>query len=183
MSILAFAPLIEGFHRRLPDYEKAKFPGAAKCALRRVLKAARKAAAAQATVEGLDPNRVEQATDFFREVSFQQRADAIAAEVTSVIPEVAEFTSELPRRITKARNDLAHHLTEEDDVSIEIRALGWLVVANTTAWVLRILLLLRVGIEPHVLHERVLRFDRFRFFRANTEQHVKELGWKPPPSM
>lgn len=176
MSILAFAPLIEGFHRRLPDYEKAKFPGVAKCVLKRILKAAREASAAQAEAEGLDPDRVAEATDFFREVSFQQRAEAIVTEVTSVIPEVTEFTPNLPRRIAKARNDLAHHLTNDADVPIEARALGWLVVANTTAWVLRILLLLRVGVEPEVVRERVLRFGRFRFFRANTEQHVRDLG-------
>ncbi|OBB90715.1 HEPN domain-containing protein [Mycobacterium sp. 852002-40037_SCH5390672] len=182
MSVLAFAPLIEGFHRRLPGYEQAKFPGVAKCALKRVLQAARKAAAAQAAVEGLDPSRVEQAADFYRDVSFLQRADAIVAEVTSVIPEVAEFTPGLPRRITKARNALAHHLTKDDDIPIETRALNWLVVANTTAWLLRILLLLRVGVEPEVLRERVLQFGRFRFFLANTEQHVRELGWELPPS-
>ncbi|MDC8980678.1 hypothetical protein PR370_01055 [Mycobacterium marinum] len=178
--VLLLAPLVEGFHRRLPDYEQSKFPDVPKSILNRISKAVGGAAVAQAASEGLDQKRIRQATVFFREVSFQERADAIVAEVVGVIPEVAESVSELPRRMTKARNDLAHHLTKDSDKPIETRALEWLVIANTAAWVLRILLLLRVGIERELLREHVLRFSRFDFFRANTEQHVHELGWEPP---
>lgn len=178
--ILLLAPLFEAFHRWLPEYQQAKFPGVAKSVLKRISKAARQAAGAQATAEGLSPEPIEQATVLFRDVSFQERAAAIVTEVTNAVPEISESVSELPRRITKARNEIAHHLTTDSDKPIEIRALEWLVIANTTAWVLRVLLLLRAGIEPEVLQQRVLRFDRFKFFRANTARHVEELGWELP---
>jgi hypothetical protein len=175
--VLLLTPLVEGFHRRLPDYEKRKFPGAANCVLRRISKAARKAAGAQADAEGLDRKRVKDAVVLFTDVSFQQRAEAVVAEVHSVVPEIAESFDDLPRRIKKARNDIAHHLSSGAEAPLEIRALEWLVVAEATSWLLRCLLLLRVGIEPQVLHKRLMDFQRFGFFRANTAQHVRELGW------
>jgi hypothetical protein len=52
------------------------------------------------------------------------------------------------------------------------------VVTNVTQWLLRGLLLLHAGIEPNVLHDGYLAHRRFAFFRANTAQHVKELGWE-----
>lgn len=119
----------------------------------------------------------------FTEVSFQQRAEAVIAEVCSHIPEIAESVVDLAARIKKARNDLAHHLPGDADEALKTRALEWLVVANTTAWLLRALLLLRIEIEPDVLRERLLAFRRFGFFRANTAQHVRELGWELPPSL
>lgn len=116
-------------------------------------------------------------------MSFQERAEAIVAEVSEAVPEITEHITDLPRRITNARNDIAHHLTRGSDRPLETRALEWLVVANATSWVLRILLLLRAGFPPDVIRTRLLEFQRFAFFRANTAQHVRELGWNPlPPS-
>lgn len=181
--VLLLTPLVEGFHRRLPDYEKAKFSGVAKPVLRRLSKAARRAAGAQADAEGLDQKKVKESVVLFTEVSFQQRAEAVIAEVCSHIPEIAESVVDLAARIKKARNDLAHHLPGDADEALKTRALEWLVVANTTAWLLRALLLLRIEIEPDVLHERLVAFRRFGFFRANTAQHVRELGWELPPSL
>lgn len=181
MRILALAPLVEGLHRRLPDYEQGKFPGVEKRTMRRILIAARDAARNQADVEGLDPQSIQSAVTVFQEVSYRDRAEAIVAEVCSAIPEIAESVADLPRRITTARNELAHQLLlDEDDEQLAVRVLRWLVVANVTAWLLRGLLLLRAGIDPEVLRGRFLSHRRFQFFRANTAQHVSELGWESP---
>lgn len=176
--VLLLTTLIEGFHRGLPGYEQAKFPGVATRVLRRVYEAARTAAVTQASVEGLDSSLVANAVTFYRQVSFQERAQAIVAEVCSVVPEISESITELAGRITKARNSLAHIL--DDGTPLEDRALQWLIVSGATSWLLRCLLLLRVGIEPQLLRERLLVFQRFAFFRANTAQHAQELGWDLP---
>jgi hypothetical protein len=178
--VLLLTTIIEGFHRAMPGYEKRKFPGVDKPVLRQILEAARSAAVTQAAIEGLDQDPVENAVTFYTEVSYQDRAEAIVAEVSCVIPEITESISEFPRRIKTARNDLAHHLTREAKKPIVARALEWLVVSNGLSWLLRALLLLRAGIEPQVLHERFCAFQQFGFFRANTAQHVGELGWELP---
>ena len=177
---LLLTPLIEGFHRRLPGYEQAKFPGVSKSVLSDVLGAARAAAGVEAEDAPLDPERVKDAVIFLTEVSFQNRAEAIVAEVRRVMPEIAESITDLPRRITKARNDLAHHLAKKTGPPLQARALEWLVISEATSWLLRCLLLLRAGFEPEALRERLLLFQRFGFFRANTAQHVRELGWELP---
>ncbi|UQB93080.1 MULTISPECIES: HEPN domain-containing protein [Mycobacterium] len=176
--VLLLTALIEGFHRGLPGYEQAKFPGVAKNVLRRVYEAARTAAVTQASAEGLDSSLVAKAVTFYRQVSFQERAQAIVTEVCSVVPEISESITELAGRITKARNSLAHIL--DDKAPLEDRVLQWLIVSGATSWLLRCLLLLQVGIEPQLLRERLLMFQRFAFFRANTAQHVQELGWDLP---
>jgi hypothetical protein len=60
---------------------------------------------------------------------------------------------------------------------MKTRALERRVVADATSWLLRALLLLRAEIDPQAVHEHFLDFRRFGFFRANTAQHVRELGW------
>ncbi|MEC4765140.1 HEPN domain-containing protein [Mycobacterium sherrisii] len=176
--VLLLATLIEGFHRSLPGYEQSKFPGVAKRALRQIFEAARRAAVTQASVDGIESRLVEKAITFYREVSFQERAQAIVTEVCSAVPEITESITELSSRITKARNSLAHHLDAE--APLEDRVLEWLIVSGATSWLLRCLLLLRVDIDPQLLHTRLLMFQRFAFFRANTAQHVQELGWDVP---
>lgn len=174
--------LIEGFHRELPGFVQEKYPGVSKAVLRRVLEAAREAAAAQASAEGLDEELVRNSISVPADVSFLQRAEAIVAEVCSVAPEITESIPRPAWRIRKARTDIAHQLSTEAEKPIEIRALEWRVVADVISWLLRCLLLLRAGIEPQVIRERLIVFQRFGFFRANTEQHVRELGWELPSS-
>jgi hypothetical protein len=42
------------------------------------------------------------------------------------------------------------------------------------------LLLLRAGVDAKTLRDGYLASNRFEHFRANTAQHVKELGWELP---
>lgn len=97
-----------------------------------------------------------------------------------MLPEITESISDLPRRIKQARNDLAHHLARKAPAPLRPRVLEWLVVAETTSWILRCLLLLRAGFDPETLRKRLFHFQRFGFFRANTAQHVRELDWELP---
>jgi hypothetical protein len=55
--ILLLTPLVEGFHRRLPNYEQAKFPGTSKSALSQILGAAQAAAMSPAEAAGLEWRR------------------------------------------------------------------------------------------------------------------------------
>ena len=84
--VLVATPLIEGV-RRLP-YEQAKFPGVEKTVLRRILKAGRDAAGAQADAEGLVRQAVTDAILFLTEVSFRDRATEIVTEVCAAVPEM-----------------------------------------------------------------------------------------------
>lgn len=192
--LLSLATLIEGFHRELPYYQKAEFAGVVKAVLNGIFEAAQAAALAKAVADELDPSLtekvqgqdnksvVEDAVAFYTEVSFQDRAKAIVAEVCSVVPEIVESIANLPQRIRNAPNELAHRPTAGARSPLETRVLEWLVVAEATSWLLRCLLLLRAGIDGAALHERLLFFQRFGFFRANTAQHVSELNWELPTS-
>jgi hypothetical protein len=76
-----------------------------------------------------------------------------------------------------SRNDFAHQLQQGDE-SLAVRILPWLIVANAIPWLLRGLLLLRAGVDPNVPRDGYLASNRFEHFRANTAQHVRELGWE-----
>ena len=124
-TVLVATPLIEGVHRRLP-YEQAKFPGVEKTVLRRILKAGRDAAGAQADAEGLVRQAVTDAILFLTEVSFRDCATEIVTEVCAAVPEIAESLADLPGRLSKARNEMAHHLLpdEKDPLRFDTSG-GW----------------------------------------------------------
>jgi hypothetical protein len=172
--------LVEGLHRRLP-YQQTKFPGVLKTARAAIVEAARNAAGAAADTEGVDRQAAMDSVAFLTDVSFRTRATEIVTEVCGAVPEIAESITDLPGRITKARNDFAHHLPQDEGKEpLEVRYLRWLVVANVTPWLLRGLLLLRAGVDAKTLRDGYLASNRFEHFRANTAQHVKELGWELP---
>lgn len=177
-QVLVVTSLVEGLHRRLP-YEQSRFPRVETPALRQVLEAARVAAGAKAdTTEGLDREVMIQAVVILGEVSYRERATAVVAKVCGAVPEIAESVAGLPVRLTKARNEMAHHRRpDEKKDPLAIRYRRWSVVVNVTLWLLRGLLLLHAGIEPDVLRDGYLANQRFAFFRANTARHVRELGW------
>jgi hypothetical protein len=186
VQVQVLTSLVEGLHRRRKQYGQSKFPDATGGALDRIKKAARRGAVDKSSSEKkLDPEKVRKAVmaavSRMEDVDYVERAEAVIAEVCSVVPEIAESVADLPSRLTKARNDFAHQL-EQDEAREPFaeRVLRWLVVTNVTSWLLRGLLLLWAGVEPEVLHARFLDSQRFGFFRANTAQHVRELGWELP---
>ncbi|KUH73191.1 hypothetical protein AU184_04685 [Mycolicibacterium novocastrense] len=175
IEALVASSLIEGLHRRLP-YQQQRFPEAAKQSLRRIGKAARESAGSQAEAENLDRHSAMDAVMFLHDVSFRTRAANIVAEVCAVIPEVTESVADLPRFLNDVRNELAHHLLPKPDRDpLQVRVLRWIVASAVTRWLLRCLLLLRAGVDAELLRERIIDFQRFQFFRANTQLHVDEL--------
>jgi hypothetical protein len=177
-QVQVMTSLVEGLHRRL-RFQQKKFPGVPKDAIGAVLKAARAGASAEAAAQGIDPQVASSSVVLFHDVSFRTRASDIVTEVCAVIPEITESIVDLPRRIVDGRNDFAHQLEQRGE-SLAVRILPWLIVANTIPWLLRGLLLLRAGVDPNVLRDSYLASNRFEHFRANTAQHVEELGWKLP---
>jgi hypothetical protein len=187
LQVQLLTSLVEGFHRRLP-YKQSWFPNetkAEKAALERVRKAAREAAAVQAEKEGLDRElmleRAKNALGHVGEKSFLERAEDVVKDVCAAVPEIAESVAKLPARLRDQRIDFAHQLPQDNTKDpLEDRARRWTVVSQVTPWLLRALLLLRVGVEPQVLREKYLENKRFAFYRVNVEQRVKELGWDFP---
>jgi hypothetical protein len=113
------------------------------------------------------------------DVDYVQRAEVVVAEACGAVPVISEYVANLPERLAKARNDFAHQLPQDETKEpFARRVLRWLVVARITPWLLRVLLLLRAGIEPQVVRKGCLACGRFGLFRANTAQLVSELGWE-----
>lgn len=183
VDVLVVTSLIEGLHRRLP-FQQSKFPEASGGALDRIKQAARRAANDKAQNEkDVDPQQVRDAVmnavSHFEDVGYSRRAADVIAQVSSAVPEIVEYVSDLPARLTMARNEFAHQFPQDEQKEpLAVRYLRWLVITNVTRWLLRSLLLLNAGIAPQVLRDGCLQYDRFAYFRANTAQHVRELGWQ-----
>lgn len=178
---LVITSVVEGIHRRLP-YEQSKFPEMTRETRKAILEAARSAAIAEAATRGVDAQAVTDSLQFLTDVSFRSRAIEIVEQVCSAVPEIAESLVDLPRLITKGRNDFAHHLLlDRDKEPLEVSYLRWLILTTITPWLLRGLLLLHAGISAEVLHTGYVESNRFEHVRANTAQYVRELGWELPP--
>jgi len=185
-QVLVGTSLVEGLHRRLP-YKQSQFPAASRNGRSHVKKAAREAAAAQATNEkGMDPalvcTAVRDAVCHFEDVGYRTRAKDITSQVTSAVPELAESVPDLAGKLMAARNDIAHHLVlNEEKEPLADRIDRWVAVSYVTPWLLRLLLLLHAGIEPDTLHTACLASARFGYTRANITAIARDLGWLPAP--
>lgn len=183
-QVLAGTSLVEGLHRRLP-YEQSQFPKATGGACGRVKKAARNAAAGRAEAEkemkpDLVLTAVKDAVSHFEDVGYRTRAQDITDEVTSAVPELTESVPDLTGKLMAARNEIAHHLVLNDaKESFDNRIDRWVAISYVTPWLLRLLLLLHVGIEPDALHTACRDSDRFGFTRVNVAAIARDLGWPP----
>jgi len=116
----------------------------------------------------------------FDDVDYSQRVADVVVEVCAAVPEIAASVADLPARMTRARNDLAHQLVYDGNEPLGDRTLRWLVVTQITLWLLRGLLLLRTGVKSDVLRVGYLESNRFEFHQANIAHIVDELGWELP---
>jgi hypothetical protein len=173
--------MVEGLHRRHPEYKQSKFCEEDRDAIGRIRDAVMETARSQADVEGLDSEHVMKAFMLLQEVSFQDRAKVVVAEVTSAVPEIVEAVVNLPSLLGKVRVKFAHQLREKKSEPLEVQWRRWLVVTRVTPWLLRGLLLLWAGVEPEVLHKNYLEHESFAFYRENMMYLVRELGWEMPP--
>jgi hypothetical protein len=185
--------LIEGLHRRLP-FEQSAFPNVPEDTLATALKSIRRAAtdaaeakARELQIDGLDPalvsELVRRAVGHVGEVSYRDRARDVIAKVTDAVPEIDESVKNLPGRLTDPRNLFAHQLPQHSakkKTPLEERWNHWTAISTITPWLLRLLLLLNMGVDPLYLHEKCLENHKFAFFRENIAQIVKELGWDLP---
>lgn len=182
VQALAATSLVEGIHRRLP-FEQSQFPGLTGKAKGRIRRAARSAAADQASVaEGADhedvKDSINKAIARFDDVEYETRARDIADEVLAAVPELGASIPELPAKLKKARNDLAHHLVRREKYDDLVEVLDhWLVASLVTPWLLRVLLLLRAGVAPETLRRSCMDHQRFEFVLANIAATASDLGW------
>ncbi len=180
-----YTTLVEGLHRRMP-YQQSQFPAAKPTWFEKIRQAARRAAKEWATETGnLDPDAVHTAVNnaltHFEAVGYADRATALVAEVTAAVPEVTESVPDLVVQLTRARNELSHHLIpNEDKEPLGDRVLRWAIMAEVAPWLLRVFLLLHAGIDPVVLRAGLLEHERFDVYRGNVAQMVADLGWTPP---
>lgn len=183
-QVLIGTSLVEGLHRRLP-YEQSQFPEASNSAREHVKKAARRAAAERAmTVQKMDSDlvhtAVKDAIGHFEDVGYRARAQDIINDITGAVPELTESIPDLAGKLMTARNELAHHLVlsgEKEPFGDRINR--WVAISYVTPWLLRLLLLLHVGIEPDSLRTACLDSDKFGFLRANLAAIADDLGWLP----
>ena len=78
--------------------------------------------------------------------------------------DVVRWMAENPARLTDPRHSFAHQLPQDAAKEpLEIRYRHWMVVSYVSPWLLRILLLLHVGVEPRMLHDKYLEDQRFQF--------------------
>jgi hypothetical protein len=149
----------------------------------RVKKAARHGAAERAKSEkSMDPEKVRQevgkAVGHFEDVDYQTRAQDIVKEVTHAVPELAESIPDPAKKLTAARNEITHHLLPSDEKEPLVARFDRLaVVSYVTPWLLRLLLLLRAGIEPDALRRACLEYERFGYLLANVAAFARDLGW------
>jgi hypothetical protein len=185
VQVQLLTSLVEGFHRRLPEtFEQTVFPDATSAALRRIRKAAVAAAGDKAAQEGLDSTlmqeRVRRAVGHLGDVSYRERAAAVVARVCAEIPEIASMVPHLDAHLTDPRHSFAHQLPQDGIKDpLDDRATRWIVISRVTPWLLRALLLLEVGVEPQLLHQKYLENENFAFDRVNVELRVRQLGWEP----
>jgi hypothetical protein len=198
LQVQLLTSLVEGFHRRLPSTFKQQWLSddkdehknkEQKAALKRIRKAAIDAAVAEAKSGGqldheLVRKRVDSALGQLGDRSYRERANDLVDYVLAAVPEIGESVAKLPRLLRDSRIDFAHQLPQPkiDDSKdpFDKRVLRWTALSQVTTWLIRVLLLLQVGIDPQLLHEKCLTHQQFAFFRVNLEQLVRELGWELP---
>jgi hypothetical protein len=196
VEVQLLTSLVEGFHRRLPfkqlwlpDETDEEIRKEQQDALKRVRQAAVEAAAKQAKSDGhLDHDavrrRVNDALGHLGERSYRERASDVVEEVIAAVPEIGESIARLPSLLRDSRIDFAHQLPQPkmDDMKdpFDKRVLRWLALSRATTWLIRVLLLLHIGVDPQLLREKLLEHQRFAFHRVNLDQIIRELGWELP---
>lgn len=179
--------LIEGLHRRLPYKQFHIDPIQQKKQLNKIQSKAKDAAGIQAETSGLNKTLVRklvgQSLGHAWQVSFSERAVDVVSEVYAAVPEIVESLTDLPYQLTRARNDMAHHLqVDEAKEPLLQRYNRYMVIITITPWLLRGLLLTHVGIAPERLHSAYMSSERFGFARANVAELAGEIGWETTQS-
>ncbi|MDV6280173.1 HEPN domain-containing protein [Rhodococcus jostii] len=169
---LTMASVAEGLHRRLFD-ESKRFQ-TIKPAQRKI---ARKAAVAigvmafeKAGYSDLEEVRdvLTKALGHITEMPYRSRLEDLQQEAVSVVPEVTASFQEptWAQLVVKTRNLLAHQLDGDKRTMLQ-KIDDMTLVAWSLPWVLRIVLLLRAGVEPTVIRNGLVNFSPFQYYQAN----------------
>lgn len=191
VTFLVQATVAEGVHRRLwPKRKRFTVPPGA--SLRLVRKAAVKAGADQfvsqgITDEGTATNLLQNALGHLDDVSFKTRVMEMAAEASGVSPSIFEAIPDFPDKVVTARNELAHHSVREGETEPLSRKIDrWHAVGTVTTWMLKILLLRRMGVSKYEIdyglnadpqYPTTTGYDKFMYARATVEDIAVDLGW------
>lgn len=107
--------------------------------------------------------------------SFNDRATEVISEVSDIASELISTVPNLPKILTDARNDIAHHLVDKTR-SHEDRFVGWIVAARICPWLLRVFLLVHAGIDRQVLLNGLAISSNYEYACANASQRAIEAG-------
>lgn len=178
---LTMASVAEGLHRRL--FEKAKRFQTIKESDQKI---ARKAAVAfgvlafqKAGYNDLAEVRsvLNNALGHIADVTYRSRLEDLHKEAVAVVPEITMSFQEpsWAQLVVKTRNLLAHQLDGGKLTTLE-KIDSMTLVAWSLPWILRVVLLLRAGIDPAVIRERVVNFSSFRYYEANVAAIQSKYG-------
>lgn len=184
LAVLANASCLEGLHRGTPGGTRP-FPTIKKP--RPIAKAAAQAAAAAAVERGLLERkdsapavaRLTEAFSFFTEPTFVERLEELLPPVEYVAPGlIGQDRDVWISSVKKARNLEAHRFVRtatqlKSDHNERID--DYYQLAVSTEWVLRISLLLHLGVDPELLHARLLDHGKFLFALANMD--ISRFAW------
>ena len=156
IGLLELTSAAEGLHRLLRPRQR-----------RMTKKQAREARAkAVEAIHDLDEDvrdAVEAALSHLTDPSYPRRLLDLADQVKKAVPGVTGNTQEWKKRVTNARNNLAHKLEKgflEDDLDTQESVILML----SLRWLLTGLLLLRTGVRPTELGHRLSGHQPFHFF-------------------
>ncbi|MGY2025780.1 HEPN domain-containing protein [Nocardia gipuzkoensis] len=181
VQLLTLASLVEGLHRRLVR------PQPRRIELSKVAVARVRAAACEAGVKGFRAEgfqNLELAGEILREklnhlneITFRQRADDFIDRSNEVLPEILESLPDFPQQLTRARNELAHHLLPKAAEPRDVRLMRWVTISQALPWVLRVVLLREAGLPNDVIRAGFLTSNPFGFHRANMRSLAREARW------
>lgn len=169
---LTMASVAEGLHRRL--FQEAK-------RFQTITKAERKIARNAAVTAGVAAfqqagysdlkevrDALTNALGHVTDVTYRSRLEDLNQEAASVVPEITVSFQDptWAELVVKTRNLLAHQLEDEERTMLQ-KIDAMTLVAWSLPWVLRIVLLLRAGIEPAVIRDGVVKFRPFQYYEAN----------------
>jgi hypothetical protein len=177
LAVLSYAASLEGLHRRCFDRSKP-FPELSRSLSRTVAKAA--AAAAVEAVKQADPlpGSEQDATDRFvarfqnfNEPTFADRLHELMIPLEDVAPGLlGQDRHRWVKSIVSARNAEAHRLARSAVVAHEQHIDEYYQLAVSAEWGLRLSVLMQLGIEAEVLHQRLQDHQKFHFALANMDR-------------
>ncbi len=155
-QLLELTSTTEGLHRLLRPQEKRMTKQQAREARAKALEA----------VKDLDEDvkkAVQDALGHLTDPSYSRRLLDLAEQVKEAVPGVAGKTEEWKKRVSSARNNLAHKL-DDGFLAEDIDAKEAVIISLSLKWLLSGFLLLQTGISPEALGSRIKNHQSYQLF-------------------